>query len=422
MTTENSPRKTYAAATQRDQFPTRDQAIVIESKDGIQLRDYIYAIGAIVTPPNVRFASRISNGRVCIFLASKELAAKLVSEHPRIKIGEYSLEVRLLITRHKRIIISNACPSIPHSEIEAAIDKHNVRRSSSISYLRVAMPDPIYGHVQSARRQVYIHPEDVGKLPSSLLITADDTTFRIFLSTDTLRCFHCKDEGHIAINCPSQKNASDVPTQDNENLINVNINTETVITHQVNTQNVNTTETENKQIQIENINLLMRPPTTGLKRTLSSTTSTSTNVSKEGKISNAKKSGKIKIKQPSKKQKSSEVITEEIALHLLPVKELISSEEKSYPIDLEKLTEFLVKTYDNSKVTETAYSYTNDLPSLCKMLDDIKVNIADKKLKNRITRIMKKIHQSENTDYSSDDSLSVDNMSNNDTPSQTDNE
>ncbi|RZB41733.1 hypothetical protein BDFB_013113 [Asbolus verrucosus] len=54
-------------------FPFKDQAIVLLATDDLILSDYVVAIGNIVTPKNIIFASRLSNGRICIYLSSKLL-------------------------------------------------------------------------------------------------------------------------------------------------------------------------------------------------------------------------------------------------------------------------------------------------------------------------------------------------------------
>ena len=158
QTNSTNYRKSYAAATERDSFPSKDQAIVIESKQDIPLADYTTEIGKLVGPTNIRFASKISNGRVCMYLASKKVVENLTEKHGNIRIREHVLELRPLITKYKKLILSNACPIIPHSV-------------------------------------------SLSKIPESLQINYEDTSYWIYLTTDTLTCFLCKKPGHISKNC-----------------------------------------------------------------------------------------------------------------------------------------------------------------------------------------------------------------------------
>ena len=53
----------------------------------------------------------------------------------------------------------------------------------------------------SYRRQVYIAADDVNKLPESIKIDYDNNVNWIYPTTDTVKCFICNTEGHIAKNC-----------------------------------------------------------------------------------------------------------------------------------------------------------------------------------------------------------------------------
>lgn len=77
----NTPTVSYAQIIQKISFPTKEQAIIIDSVDGVTIHDYTVAIGRLIGPNNIRFASRISQGRVCLYLSSKEIADKLTDDH-----------------------------------------------------------------------------------------------------------------------------------------------------------------------------------------------------------------------------------------------------------------------------------------------------------------------------------------------------
>ena len=163
-------RMTYAKATQHVQFPTKEQAIVMDAMDGITIKEYTIAIGKIVSPENIRFVSRISNNRVCIYLSSESLVDTLTVPNCSVRLGKHILRIRPLISKAKRVIISNVCPVIPHSIIEEKLKEFNRSPVSQITFVKAGMNDPEYAHMMCFRRQFYLNPDDVNKLPESIKI------------------------------------------------------------------------------------------------------------------------------------------------------------------------------------------------------------------------------------------------------------
>ena len=99
---------TYADTVQKEMYPTKEQAIVLDAIEEVSIEDYCIAIGSIVQPKNVKYISRISQKRVCIYLSTQELAEKLVSENTKVKIRNYELTIRPLFSKVKRILLSNS--------------------------------------------------------------------------------------------------------------------------------------------------------------------------------------------------------------------------------------------------------------------------------------------------------------------------
>ena len=139
----------YAKAAQNVTFPKRDQAIVSDGKDGISIGDYVEAIGKIVNPANIRFISRISNNRICTFLSSKPLVDEIKGKHPTIKINSIVLKIKPLISRMKRIILSNVSPIIPHTVISDVLHKLGLKSFSAISFLRAGVSEQDLSHIMS---------------------------------------------------------------------------------------------------------------------------------------------------------------------------------------------------------------------------------------------------------------------------------
>ena len=57
----------YSDIAQKSQTPKRDQAIVLDCAEGLNLTDYACAIGELIKSENVLGASRISSNRVCVY-------------------------------------------------------------------------------------------------------------------------------------------------------------------------------------------------------------------------------------------------------------------------------------------------------------------------------------------------------------------
>jgi hypothetical protein len=79
----------------------------------------------------------------------------------------------------------------------------------------------------SFRRQVYLHPNDIHRLPSTLLINYDQTDCRIFFSDNTVLCYICKQIDHTSNHCkkdiPIALIAITTPSISEEINIDINI-------------------------------------------------------------------------------------------------------------------------------------------------------------------------------------------------------
>jgi hypothetical protein len=131
---------------------------------------------------------------------NKQLADDFVTEFPEISTAGTRTKVRKLISPAKRIIISNVCSSIPHHIIEQALKQTGLKLVSEITTLRAGIA---YAHIESFKRQVYVapQPEETENLPTSIVISYEGTTYRIFTTYDEMVCFLCQKTGNIAAKC-----------------------------------------------------------------------------------------------------------------------------------------------------------------------------------------------------------------------------
>ncbi|CAH1108347.1 unnamed protein product [Psylliodes chrysocephalus] len=80
----------------------------------------------------------------------------------------------------------------------------NIAEGSVKIDARSGIPGDEHLHILSFRRQVYVLPPSKDfELQTSLIIPFDGNENRIFLSTDKMECFNCKQPGHIALNFPN---------------------------------------------------------------------------------------------------------------------------------------------------------------------------------------------------------------------------
>ncbi|KAL1497341.1 hypothetical protein ABEB36_008323 [Hypothenemus hampei] len=140
-------------------FTKKDQAIIFHAVNDLKLLDYVKAVGDMVNPKNITFASRISNNRICIvYLSSKEAVDQLYNLCPFISIDNVEINFCRLIAPSKRIIIYNISPSIPQKVAELAIKDLGFNLTFPISFMKASIPGDDYSYILSFRRQVYIAP------------------------------------------------------------------------------------------------------------------------------------------------------------------------------------------------------------------------------------------------------------------------
>ena len=97
---EKTTQRSYSNVIQKDNFPTKEQAIVLVSIEGSTFKNYTHTIEKLVDPNNIRFVSRISKNRICMYLSSTEIVNRLTENKTRVNIGNSVLEIRLLIYKH----------------------------------------------------------------------------------------------------------------------------------------------------------------------------------------------------------------------------------------------------------------------------------------------------------------------------------
>lgn len=424
----NVPSYSQVASINNQYFPKREQAIIMNSIDTLQLTDYVTNIGSIIGPRNVIFASRMSNQRICIYLSEVKYVDQIVQNHSQLKISDHEINIRKLITPAKRIILSNVCPSVPHNVLEAWIRDFGFKLVSPVSFLRAGIQREEYSHVLSFRRQVYVQPDENISLPPSEILQFEDTNYRIFLSFDDMVCFHCKKAGHVAKNCPldtqsttiqgeetavaapkSQSTERDLiilqaePTnnQGQKRLApsNPSSSAENPIDYQDDIE-VSVNQTDTSLLPPPKTLKVLRSKTQSKKLKISTSKENITNETNQGDSGSEsamlvalspESSTHQKPANEMEKNDSTESIALSVSEMLTPAKSFISEANPQFILTFEQLVDFLENVRGSPDPLGMSYLYTDNTPALVSMLGKIHPKLVHRSIKCRITRVRKKI-------------------------------
>lgn len=389
--------ESFASALTKDfVFPKKNQAIVFNAIDGIKLGDYIIALGPIVKSRNIMFASHMSNRRVCIYLSSVSIVDSFINNHAGINIANNFVQARRLISPAKRIIISNVSPCIPHIHLEAILKSNGLKVVSPISFMRVGSVLEEYKHVLSFRRQVYVVLENNDKLPETLLVEFEDEKYRIFLSTDEMRCFKCKAVGHISTNCPQTiqtpaESVAEVNHQTKVNDANVTPGSLTDTEHITEVSDPNpgflvprsSNALKSRRPSVSptgkrSAEVLEREETSSLIDSECSTTSTSRTKPR------MKKHKKIKAIKPTREKQDMERSDNES----LKASIEMFTDGSTHTLTYSELQEFLTECKGTEKKLEIAQKYTSDIAGLTSLLDGVIKKLGNGALKERCKRLV----------------------------------
>lgn len=382
--TPTKPYSTVLSQQQTPKFPSKQQAILFSSIEGIKLQEYLLALGTIVNPKNIIFSSRISNNRICIYLSTKEIVDKFMKEHGTIKVNQEIIHARRLVTPAHRLIMSNVCPTIPHETIENELVKIGLNLLSPTTFLRIGTTNPEYSHILSFRRQVYVAPPTNINIPESFLVLYENTSYRIFLSQDNTTCFKCRQPNHIAAQCPTetsqQQTAEEKENMDSENISHKDKATEgsqpkgVLITENLTEPVTSKKSASSAPSQKRNISDVITPPTQP---------PTSSDVFPKPDLKTLKK---YKASIPSENQKT----TEEL---MRPTKKLFDVEPPPFVLNYQQTIDFFENAYGSSDPLSIAHNYTTNLPALLDMITKLYPYFTERKMKTRCTKIKKKIRR-----------------------------
>ena len=178
----NAARKQTITSTFK--FPKKEQAVVFPILEGINNEAYMEAITKFVPCSRIQFASRMSNGRMCMYFDSVDTVDRFLQDHTEVQIDEQVVSPRRLINPLKKLVLSNVCPIIPHDVIEKQlIEKTKIKLRSPMMFIKAGYSREDMTHILSFRRSILFDPEkEEDSIPDSLMINYDGEDYRVFLT------------------------------------------------------------------------------------------------------------------------------------------------------------------------------------------------------------------------------------------------
>ena len=151
------------------------------------------------------YVSRVSRDRLCVVLERPEQAAMLVEEVKTIQVNKTVVPISFLVAKAVKIIISNAGYGISNSALKKYLTNiRKIRTASSVAELKANLKNDSgdFTNTKSFRRSVFIHPEDVSKLPQGpVKFQTPGIAFNVFFEVDNPKCFLCGLVGHFKDSC-----------------------------------------------------------------------------------------------------------------------------------------------------------------------------------------------------------------------------
>ena len=388
---QNTSNLSFASKVATEQLPKRELAIVFNTIENIPQIEYLIALGKIISPKDITYASRVSNGRFCVYFSNKNIIDNLLANHQNITVNNQVINIRRLINPAKKLILSNVCPTIPNSIIETSLKNTGFTLVSPIIKLRAGFNIEGFSHILSFKRQIFVKPDDFDNKLTSIVINHDEIAYRIFINDDIVTCFHCKLKGHISNQCPSLKTTSD-ETSNNppEKTLDENMEVDNKLRSESNESNTT------KQLT---------KPSLGTKRPAPSTSSLSppyptnkiSNISKihsEPDISENENIGwkTQSTKKPQKKRKrtpSLEYFIANLNESLKPAEKFFTKKERA--ISFIQFKNMIENSQENPNVIETVLQYC-DIQYAIDIIENVNTAfISDRSLKTRLGKLLKNL-------------------------------
>ena len=121
------------------------------------------------------------------------------------------VQVNPLSAPATRVTISNVPPFIKNDAIEKELSRFG-KFAGPMRMIPLGCKTAELKHVMSFRRQISMFLNSSSQtLDASFRLKHGESSFMVFASTDSLRCFECGDVGHLRRACPHKEKGENEP-------------------------------------------------------------------------------------------------------------------------------------------------------------------------------------------------------------------
>lgn len=179
---------------------------------GASVEDVLRVAAEQVGGDNIVSASRM-NKAVVIFFKKVSFASKLIASGLWIK-GVF-VQVNPLSAPATRVTISNVPPFIKNETIERELSRFG-KFAGPMRMIPLGCKTADLKHVLSFRRHISMFlTSSSHTLDVSFRVKHGESSFMVFASTESLRCFECGDIGHLRRACPHKDAGENADEEDN---------------------------------------------------------------------------------------------------------------------------------------------------------------------------------------------------------------
>lgn len=228
--------KSYTEALNQIEKPTKENAIVLSIVEGLDNFDYIEAVGERINPSNITHAFRMSHDRMCIYLKNKKLVNNFVTNFPKIHIKNKVVTTRRLINSGIKLILSGVHPAVENKLLEKYLTNLNLQPISNITDIKIYTPNPVYQHIKTSRKIVYINPTE--HIPSTIDIEADGEIYKIYISVEENKCKHCQSTSHSSQRCAQNNVTTNDDADEDSSVPNIDRQSEHSLHSQTTTKKI----------------------------------------------------------------------------------------------------------------------------------------------------------------------------------------